>query len=120
MSSGLRTAVSKVVGCDASARSDVSIPGYREAAAESGWPPAPRGMPRFDAAAALRLMADEHIRHLAAGGIGRRQRLAAYKYPSWIEFTDTLPMTASGEILERELRVRDRRERTGVPAGSDH
>ncbi len=77
-------------------------------------------MPLFDAAAALRLMADEHIRHLAAGGIGRRQRLAAYKYPRWIEFTDTLPMTASGKILERELRVRDRRERTGVPAGSDH
>ncbi|PSR67780.1 long-chain-fatty-acid--CoA ligase [Nocardia sp. MDA0666] len=49
-----------------------------------------------------------------------RERLAAYKYPRRIEFTDTLPMTASGKILKRELRVGDRRERTGVPAGSDH
>lgn len=32
-----------------------------------------------------------------------RGHLAAYKYPRVIELTDTLPMTASGKILEREL-----------------
>ncbi|MCC3317251.1 long-chain-fatty-acid--CoA ligase [Nocardia africana] len=45
-----------------------------------------------------------------------RERLAAYKYPRRIEFTDALPMTASGKILKRELRIPDR----PVPAGSDH
>ncbi|MFF0636421.1 long-chain fatty acid--CoA ligase [Nocardia sp. NPDC004151] len=32
-----------------------------------------------------------------------RAELAAYKYPRVIEFTATLPMTASGKILKREL-----------------
>jgi long-chain acyl-CoA synthetase len=32
-----------------------------------------------------------------------RERLAAYKYPRIIEFRDTLPMTATGKILKREL-----------------
>ncbi|MEV6102893.1 long-chain fatty acid--CoA ligase [Nocardia sp. NPDC051981] len=32
-----------------------------------------------------------------------REQLAAYKYPRIVEFTDTLPMTASGKILKREL-----------------
>ncbi|MEV4124049.1 long-chain fatty acid--CoA ligase [Nocardia sp. NPDC049707] len=32
-----------------------------------------------------------------------RQQLAAYKYPRVIEFSATLPMTASGKILKREL-----------------
>ncbi|MET8878793.1 hypothetical protein, partial [Nocardia sp. NPDC004604] len=34
-----------------------------------------------------------------------RQQLAAYKYPRHIEFVDTLPMTATGKILKRELRT---------------
>ncbi len=34
-----------------------------------------------------------------------RERLAAYKYPRRIRFTDALPMTASGKILKRELRL---------------
>ncbi|GAB3206126.1 long-chain-fatty-acid--CoA ligase [Nocardia tengchongensis] len=32
-----------------------------------------------------------------------REQLAAYKYPRVVEFTGTLPMTASGKILKREL-----------------
>lgn len=33
-----------------------------------------------------------------------KERLAAYKYPRSIEFRDTLPKTATGKILKRELR----------------
>ncbi len=32
-----------------------------------------------------------------------RENMAAYKYPRVIEFRDTLPMTATGKILKREL-----------------
>ena len=32
-----------------------------------------------------------------------RERMAAYKYPRQIEFVDTLPLTATGKILKREL-----------------
>ena len=32
-----------------------------------------------------------------------RQNLAAYKYPRIVEFTDALPMTATGKVLKREL-----------------
>jgi long-chain acyl-CoA synthetase len=33
-----------------------------------------------------------------------RERLAAYKYPRSVEIRDTLPKTATGKILKRELR----------------
>ncbi|WP_017627221.1 long-chain-fatty-acid--CoA ligase [Nocardiopsis chromatogenes] len=33
-----------------------------------------------------------------------KERLAAYKYPRLVEFRDTLPMTATGKILKRDLR----------------
>ncbi len=33
-----------------------------------------------------------------------RDTMAAYKYPRIVEFRDTLPMTATGKILKRELR----------------
>jgi long-chain acyl-CoA synthetase len=33
-----------------------------------------------------------------------KERLAGYKYPRLVEFRDTLPMTATGKILKRELR----------------
>ncbi|MFF4416920.1 long-chain fatty acid--CoA ligase [Streptosporangium sp. NPDC001559] len=33
-----------------------------------------------------------------------RENMAAYKYPRFIEFRETLPMTATGKILKRELR----------------
>jgi acyl-CoA synthetase (AMP-forming)/AMP-acid ligase II len=32
-----------------------------------------------------------------------RQNMAAYKYPRIVEFRDSLPMTATGKILKREL-----------------
>ncbi len=34
-----------------------------------------------------------------------KQEMAAYKYPRTIEFRDTLPMSATGKILKRELRT---------------
>jgi acetyl-CoA synthetase len=33
-------------------------------------------------------------------------QLAAHEYPRHVEFTDTLPMTATGKVLRRELRAR--------------
>ncbi|WP_440101939.1 long-chain-fatty-acid--CoA ligase [Streptosporangium sp. H16] len=33
-----------------------------------------------------------------------RENMAGYKYPRIVEFRDTLPMTATGKILKRELR----------------
>jgi acyl-CoA synthetase (AMP-forming)/AMP-acid ligase II len=38
-----------------------------------------------------------------------RERLAAYQYPRAVEFLDSLPMTATGKILRRELRDRETR-----------
>jgi acetyl-CoA synthetase len=35
-----------------------------------------------------------------------RQKLAAHEYPRQVQFTDTLPMTATGKVLRRELRAR--------------
>ena len=32
--------------------------------------------------------------------------MAAYKYPRMVEIRDTLPMTATGKILKRELKQR--------------
>jgi len=32
-----------------------------------------------------------------------RGEMAAYKYPRFVEFRDSLPMTATGKILKREL-----------------
>jgi long-chain acyl-CoA synthetase len=33
-----------------------------------------------------------------------RERMASYKYPRIVEFVDSLPLTATGKILKRELR----------------
>jgi long-chain acyl-CoA synthetase len=33
-----------------------------------------------------------------------KEKLAAYKYPRTVEFRDSLPKTATGKILKRELR----------------
>jgi acetyl-CoA synthetase len=35
-----------------------------------------------------------------------KERLAAYEYPREIEFIDSLPMTATGKIMRRELKTR--------------
>lgn len=43
-----------------------------------------------------------------------RDRLAAYEYPREIEFTDSLPMTATGKIIRRTLKQREiERKRQG-------
>ena len=34
-----------------------------------------------------------------------RARLAAYKYPRWVEFVDELPKTATGKIQRYKLRA---------------
>jgi len=44
-----------------------------------------------------RLTADEVI-------AWSKERVAAYKYPRLVEFRDSLPMTATGKILKKELR----------------
>jgi acetyl-CoA synthetase len=35
-----------------------------------------------------------------------RTRLAAHEYPRRVEFVETLPLTATGKIIRRELRAR--------------
>ena len=37
-----------------------------------------------------------------------KTRLAAHEYPREVEFVDALPMTATGKIIRRELRARNR------------
>jgi acetyl-CoA synthetase len=32
-------------------------------------------------------------------------QLAAHEYPRYVQFTDSLPMTATGKVLRRELRT---------------
>jgi long-chain acyl-CoA synthetase len=39
-----------------------------------------------------------------------KQNMAAYKYPRIVEFRDSLPMTASGKILKRELAQQQQAE----------
>ncbi len=41
-----------------------------------------------------------------------RQEMAAYKYPRRVEFRDSLPMTATGKVLKRQLIAE-----TPAPAG---
>jgi long-chain acyl-CoA synthetase len=43
-----------------------------------------------------------------------RENMAAYKYPRIVEFRDSLPMTATGKILKRELA----RQAEAEPAGA--
>lgn len=33
-----------------------------------------------------------------------REQMAAYKYPRHVEFRDSLPTSATGKILKRQLR----------------
>jgi long-chain acyl-CoA synthetase len=39
-----------------------------------------------------------------------KQNMAAYKYPRLVEFRDSLPMTATGKILKRELAQQEQAE----------
>ena len=34
-----------------------------------------------------------------------KAQLAAHEYPRFVQFTDSLPMTATGKVLRRELRA---------------
>mgnify|MGYP002040297245 FL=1 len=46
-----------------------------------------------------------------------RERLAPYEYPKEIEFVDELPMTTTGKIQRRVLRLREEaRARAAAPA----
>jgi long-chain acyl-CoA synthetase len=38
-----------------------------------------------------------------------RERMAAYKYPRFIEFRESLPMTATGKVLKRDLVAEEER-----------
>ena len=46
------------------------------------------------------------------------QNMAAYKYPRLVEFRDSLPMTATGKILKRELARQEQAEPTVARSGS--
>ena len=39
-----------------------------------------------------------------------KEQMAAYKYPRHIEFRESLPMTATGKILKRELRDQEQQQ----------
>ena len=47
-----------------------------------------------------------------------RQNMAAYKYPRIVEFRDSLPMTATGKILKRELARQEQPEPALAPSRS--
>ena len=47
-----------------------------------------------------------------------RQNMAAYKYPRLVEFRDSLPMTATGKILKRELARQEQAEAALAQSGS--
>ncbi|NOQ42778.1 MAG: hypothetical protein GQ563_09830 [Desulfuromusa sp.] len=34
-----------------------------------------------------------------------KEQMAVYKYPRIVEFRDSLPMTATGKILKKELKA---------------
>jgi len=43
-----------------------------------------------------------------------KERLAVYKVPRVVEFMNSLPKSAVGKILRRELRELDRKKREGL------
>lgn len=47
-----------------------------------------------------------------------KERVAAYKYPRTIEFRDSLPKTATGKILKRELRPQQQQPAASEPQES--
>jgi long-chain acyl-CoA synthetase len=47
-----------------------------------------------------------------------KQNMAAYKYPRIVEFRDSLPMTATGKILKRELAQQTGQAQQADPAGA--
>ena len=45
-----------------------------------------------------------------------KEQMAGYKYPRIVTFVDSLPMTATGKMLKRELASRPEPARPGRPA----
>jgi len=46
-----------------------------------------------------------------------KRRLAAHEYPRLVEFTESLPLTATGKIMRRELRAREIAKQKPAKAG---
>lgn len=46
-----------------------------------------------------------------------KTRLAAHEYPRLVEFVESLPMTATGKIMRRELRAREIEKQKAAKAG---
>jgi acetyl-CoA synthetase len=59
--------------------------------------------PGHAASASLEAEIREHV----------RGRLAPYEYPKEIEFIDSLPMTTTGKVQRRVLRLREEERRKG-------
>jgi acetyl-CoA synthetase len=59
--------------------------------------------PGYEASAALEAELQEHV----------RGKLAPYEYPKEIEFLDSLPMTTTGKVQRRVLRLREEEKKKG-------
>jgi acetyl-CoA synthetase len=59
--------------------------------------------PGYEASAALRAELQQHV----------RGKLAPYEYPKEIEFLDGLPMTTTGKVQRRVLRLREEERKKG-------
>jgi len=59
--------------------------------------------PGFEGSAALKAELQEHV----------RGKLAPYEYPKEIEFLDSLPMTTTGKVQRRVLRLREEERKKG-------
>ena len=59
--------------------------------------------PGYEASAALEAELQQHV----------RGKLAPYEYPKEIEFMDTLPMTTTGKVQRRVLRLREEERKKG-------
>jgi acetyl-CoA synthetase len=59
--------------------------------------------PGYEGSAALRAELQEHV----------RGKLAPYEYPKEIEFLDSLPMTTTGKVQRRVLRLREEERKKG-------
>ena len=59
--------------------------------------------PGYEGSAALQVELQEHV----------RGKLAPYEYPKEIEFLDSLPMTTTGKVQRRVLRLREEERKKG-------
>lgn len=58
----------------------------------------------------------DRYRDICAGFIQQhvRGRLASYEYPKEIEFIDSPPMTTTGKVQRRVLRLREEEQKKGL------